>query len=50
MEIHPQVQKLSESNGVQTARDVKKKMQTAQEAWTCLKQKLRFALAKYTFI
>ena len=24
MEIHPQVQKLSESNGVQTARDVKK--------------------------
>ena len=32
MEIHPHVQKLGESHGVQTARDVKKRMQTAQEA------------------
>ena len=44
------LQKLGESHGFQTARDVKMMVRTAEHAWTCLKQKLRFALAKYTFI
>ena len=43
MEIYPHVQKLGESHGVQTARDVKMTVLTAEHAWTCLKQKLRFA-------
>ena len=43
MEIHPHVQKLGESHGVQTARDVKMTVRTVEHAWTCLKQKLRFA-------
>ena len=43
MEIHPHVPKLGESHGFQTARDVKMTVRTAEHAWTCSKQKLRFA-------
>ena len=32
MEIHPHVQKLGESHGVQTARDVKMTVRTAEHA------------------
>ena len=46
MEIHPQVQKLSESNGVQTARDVKRKDADCSGGLNLFEAKIAFRLGE----